>query len=295
MNPPAVSRDKPLQARVPDGAAVKLIGLGGVGTAVARYAALFMASCGSEVRLVLIDGDSFEPSNASRMLFGDCGNKANVTCDELLPRFVDTRLTLLAVPEYVTDENLTRLVTEHDIVLLTVDNHATRKLVNDHCATLNDVCLISGGNDGVGRSADGALRRGTYGNVQVYLRVGGNDATPPLTYRHPEIENPKDRHPTAISCTDLVASVPQVLFANLSVASAMLNTLWLHFCSALHYHELAFDIADGLMRPIAPEFLPQCKPTPTPGSAPATTNPQRPSASRQRPPRPRSRALSSED
>ena len=66
----------------------------------------------------------------------------------------------------------------------------------------------------------------------------------------PEIENPADRLPTDLSCTELVASVPQILFANLAVASAMLNTLWLHLCGELHYGELAFDIADGLSRPV---------------------------------------------
>jgi hypothetical protein len=35
------------------------------------------------------------------------------------------------------------------------------------------------------------------------------------------------------------------------VASAMLNTFWLHLCGASHYGELAFDIAEGLMRPRA--------------------------------------------
>jgi hypothetical protein len=50
----------------------------------------------------------------------------------------------------------------------------------------------------------------------------------------------------------LVAAVPQVLFANLAVASALLNTLWLHLCGALHYGELAFDIAEGFMRPVVP-------------------------------------------
>jgi len=44
--------------------------------------------------------------------------------------------------------------------------------------------------------------------------------------------------------------VPQVLFTNLAVASAMLNTLWLYLCGALHYSELALDIAEGLMRPV---------------------------------------------
>ena len=237
---------------LPDDSSVKLIGLGGVGSLVARYGALFLASLGCEARLVLIDGDGFEPSNSSRMFFGACGNKAAVIRDELLPRLTDTGLALLAMEEFVGPDNIGRLIQEDDLVLLTVDNHATRKLVNDHCARLRNVCLISGGNDGVGKDGVGALRRGTFGNVQVYLRREAQDATPPLTSRHPEIQSPADRLPTDRSCTELVASVPQILFANLAVASALLNTLWLYLCGALHYGELCFDIADGLMRPVNP-------------------------------------------
>ena len=44
--------------------------------------------------------------------------------------------------------------------------------------------------------------------------------------------------------------VPQIVFANLMVASTMLNTLWLYLCGGLHYGEVAFDIAEALMRPI---------------------------------------------
>jgi hypothetical protein len=250
MTAPALPRNQVLQPRLPDNASVKLIGLGGVGSIVARYGALFLASLGSEVRLVLIDGDTFEPSNATRMFFGAWGNKAVVTRDELLPRFTQSNLALLAIEEFITPDNVGRLIQEGDLVLLTVDNHATRKLVNDHCARLRDMCLISGGNDGVGKDSTGAVRRGTYGNVQIYLRREGQDVTPPLTRHHPEIQKPADHLPTDQSCTELIASVPQILFANLAVASAILNTLWLHLCGALHYGELAFDIAEGLMRPV---------------------------------------------
>jgi molybdopterin/thiamine biosynthesis adenylyltransferase len=228
---------------------VKLIGLGGVGQIVARYGALFLTSTGSEVRLVLIDGDSFEPSNANRMFFGAFGNKAAVTREELLSRFTDTSLAVIAVEEYLTPDNMGRLIREGDIVLLCVDNHATRKLVNGRCAELRDVCLLSGGNDGVGLDNSGTFRRGTYGNVQAYVRRCGQDASPPLTHLHPEIANPSDRLPSEQSCTELVASVPQILFANLAVASALLNTLWLHLNGALAYSELCFDIAEGRMRP----------------------------------------------
>src|SRR5262249_6226658 len=139
-----------------------------------------------------------------------------------------------------------------DIVILAVDNHATRKIVNDHCAAkLEDVCLISGGNDGVGQGRAGRTSRGTYGNCQVYLRCGGQEVSPSLTRYHPEIQNPAHHLPTEVGCAELVTSVPQILFTNLATASAILNALWLYLCGALHYSELSFDIADGLMRPSA--------------------------------------------
>lgn len=251
MNESSLPRNRILEPQARENTSVKLIGLGGVGSIVARYAAMFLAALRQEIRLVLIDGDSFEPSNATRMFFGSCGNKADVVRAELLPRFADSTLSLAAIGEYLTPENISRLIQPADIVLLAVDNHATRKLVSDHCARLDEICLISGGNDGVGQDSTGTSRRGTYGNVQIYLRRASRDATPTLTRHHPEVENPADRLPTDQSCTDLIASVPQILFANLAVASAMLNTLWLHLCGALHYSELAFDIADALMRPVS--------------------------------------------
>jgi molybdopterin/thiamine biosynthesis adenylyltransferase len=248
----ALRHDRLLQPNLRDDVSVKLIGLGGVGSIVARYGALFLASMGVEARLVLIDGDTFEASNSTRVFFGAFGNKAAVAHDELLHRFAETNLSLLAIEEYVTPDNIGRLIQEGDLVLLAVDNHATRKLINDHCGRLRDVCLISGGNDGVERDQNGGARHGTYGNVQIYLRRDGQDDTQPLTHHHPEIQQPTDRLPSDRSCTELLASVPQILFTNLAVASAILNAFWLHLCGALHYTELCFDIGEGLMRPIAP-------------------------------------------
>jgi len=247
-----VPRNRILRPQLPPNCAVKLIGLGGVGSIVARYGAVFLASLDQEARLVLADGDAFEYSNASRMLFGSYGNKAAGLCGELLPRFADSNLSLLAVEEYAVPDNVGRLVQSGDLCLLCVDNHATRKLLNDHCSQLADICLISGGNDGVGKDSSGAVRRGTYGNVQIYVRRNGKNLTPPLTEHHPEIASPADKLPGDRSCTELVVSTPQILFANLAVASAMLNALFLYLSGALHYGELGFDIADGLMRPTMP-------------------------------------------
>lgn len=227
---------------------IKIIGLGGVGSIVARYLSIFLASLDQECRLVLIDGDSFEMSNANRMIFGDCGNKAEVIRQELVPRFVHSKLSIHHVPEYFSNSNSFRLLQDGDIVFLCVDNHATRKLVGGHCEIeLNDVVLISGGNDGVNDK-----RSGTYGTAQIYIQRNGEDLSPPIEQYHPEIATPADKHPEDKSCTDLIATTPQILFTNLAVASAMLNTFLLHCCDKLHYSELAFDIAAGRMRPVMP-------------------------------------------
>ena len=238
-----------------DHTTIKLIGLGGVGGIVARYLAIFLASLNTHLRLVLIDGDAYEPANAGRMLFSEHGNKAAVTRADLLAHFADSFLTMVAVQEYVTPANLDRLIHNGDIVILAVDNHATRKLVSDFCsASLDDVCLISGGNDGVGRDALDQITRGTYGNCQIYIRDGGQDRSQRITRYHPEIRKPADKNPSEENCTELMQSVPQILFANLAAASVILNAFWLYCCDALHYSELAFDIADGLMRPVLPLY-----------------------------------------
>jgi len=261
---------KPLVPELRDGQAIKVIGLGGVGGIVARYGAIFLEplTTGRSGRLVLIDGDAFEPGNATRMFFSDCGNKAAVTLAELRPRFVDSGLELSAVEEYVTPENLKRLIHLGDIVLLCVDNHATRKLVSDFCATLDDVVLISGGNDGIGEDASGRFHQGTYGNCQCYLRRNGRDLSPSLTRYHAEIENPQDELPTEEDCITAATSVPQLLLANVATASSILNALWLYLCGAIHYSELAFDIGLGLMKPLSLPAPQLGKPADEPARAP---------------------------
>lgn len=245
----SLAKNKVLRPKLPQDCTVRVIGLGGVGSIVARYGAVFLASRQQNASMFLIDGDKFEPSNASRMLFGRHGNKAVVVRKELLPRFKQSQLGIAAVNEYITQDNIKHLITEKNIVILCVDNHVTRKLVSDHCANLKNICLISGGNDGVGKDSGGKVRRGSYGNVQIYVRRNGKDITPSLKQYHPEIADPKDKHPADLNCTELVVSKPQILFSNLAVASGMLNTLLLYLSGKLHYGELSFDIAEGLCRP----------------------------------------------
>ena len=153
------------------------------------------------ITMLLCDGDAFALENTYRMDIPNFGNKAAVLAEELLERFDCAGLNFRWIGEYVAAGNVERIIQNGDCVLLACDNHATRHLVNRRCCggELTDVVLISGGNDGVEEG------RGTYGNVQVYVRAGGRDIRPvePLS---PEIATPADRSPGEKSCIEAAAA-----------------------------------------------------------------------------------------
>lgn len=240
---------------------IKLVGLGGIGCIVLSYLAIFLKSLGQPMRLVLIDGDQFEPGNAYRMAFDALGNKAQVKAAETLSTLGESDVTVVAVPQFIDEENLQRLIRPGDHVLLCVDNHATRRLVSEHCDTISDVVLISGGNDGV----DPPGQRGTYGNVQIAIRGEGRELTVPITRYHPEIAGVTGKLPGQQECGEIIASKPQILFTNLAVASAMLNALFGYACGRLAYQEVQFDILEARMQPqfpLEPADFPRPLPSP---------------------------------
>ncbi len=233
----------------------RVIGLGGVGQPVAIHLARFLAGLNRPARVVLIDGDHFEAGNETRMaVMGLLENKATALQAQLAQIVRGTEVTVVAVPEHVTPDNVARLLRggPGESVLMCVDNHATRRLVSDHVRRLDDVCLVSGGNDGIGPDGSGATRHGTAGNVQVFIRRGGRNLTPALTDHHPEIASPRDHWPDEAGCGELIRSMPQLLFTNLYTASCVLSAWWLYACDALEYCELVFDIRAGRAAPLLP-------------------------------------------
>jgi len=109
---------------------------------------------------------------------------------------------------------------------------------------LRSVTLFSGGNDGVENG-----KTGTYGNVQVYRRKAGRNLSNPLSRFHPEIAHPADRLPTAQGCLAALASAPQLLFTNATVAAAMLGAFYAWRAGRLDFEEVYFDILTGRMVP----------------------------------------------
>ncbi|MHB8070142.1 MAG: ThiF family adenylyltransferase [Desulfobaccales bacterium] len=217
---------------------IKAIGIGGIGCALLPFLCRYLQYSGEKARLTLVDGDRFERANASRQSFSHLGNKAEVKAQELAQEFES--LSLRAVPEFVTAANVSRLIKEGEVVFLMVDNHASRKLVSDHAATLAEITLISGGNDFVD------------GNIQIYVRREGRDLTPSLSRYHPEIAQPQDRNPADLSCEELMAAgAPQLLFTNLMVAALMLNAFYAWSRDRLAYSEVYLDILENLTRAVA--------------------------------------------
>jgi hypothetical protein len=250
-----------LICRLAEDSRIKLVGLGGVGCILLEHLALFLANLGQSMRLVLIDGDDFEPRNAERMVFRALGNKAQVKAAEIAPVTERSDVMVVPVPEYINEENLSRLIEAGDHVFLCVDNHQTRRLVSEYCATLPDVVVFSGGNDGVAPPEE----RGTYGSVQIAIRQGGVDVTVPITRYHPEIAGAEGDLPGGPDCAQLAESIPQIQFTNLTVAAWMLNAFFAYACGRLSYQELKFDILEGRSLPQFPlegDEIP--KPLPTP-------------------------------
>jgi molybdopterin/thiamine biosynthesis adenylyltransferase len=217
---------------------IKAIGIGGIGCALLPFLCRYLQYSGEPARITLIDGDRFERSNAARQAFSGLGNKAEVKARELAQEY--EALAFRSKPEYVTEDNVARLIGEGEVVFLMVDNHASRHLVSRHASTLADLSLISGGND----YEDG--------NVQVYIRQGGLDLTPSLARYHHEIAAPQDRNPAAMSCEELMAAgAPQLLFVNLMVASLMLNAFYALRQGRLNYSEVYLDIVQNASRAVS--------------------------------------------
>ncbi|MDP3710440.1 MAG: ThiF family adenylyltransferase [bacterium] len=218
---------------------IKVIGIGGIGTNLLFFLPRYLNTktlINHQERycLSLIDGDSVEPKNLQRQAFRDFGQKAEVKSRELSGEL--RLLSIRPVCEYVGRDNISQLIESGDIVFLCVDNHETRKLISDHCEVLEDVILISGGNEL------------TDGNVQTFIRTGSKNLTYPITKFHPEIQNATGKTPREMNCGELAARPggEQILVTNVAVASRMLETFWKVEQEMLDkIGEVYFDLKEG--------------------------------------------------
>ncbi len=127
------------QARI-CGAAVLVLGAGGLGCPVALY--LGAAGVG---RLVLADGDTVDLTNLQRQIGHDTGaigvNKAESLARSV--RAINPEIAVLPIPRALTGGALHEAVAAVDLVVDASDNFATRHAVNRACVALHKP-LVSG-------------------------------------------------------------------------------------------------------------------------------------------------------
>ena len=216
---------------------ILLVGCGGIGSQLLRPLVRYLSTRPvPRPLLVLVDGDVFEPANRSRQACSqrDLGsNKA-----EALARIArDDGLATQAIPEFLDETNVRSIVREGDVVLLAVDNHRARALVDRHLGSLDDGTLINGGNDE------------TDGNVQLVRRRNGWSVDGHLTEIHPEIGMATQEEPRGAGCQAMAAERPQLLVTNLMVAGAMLACLWqITERGSVPYSEVYLDVIQNTAR-----------------------------------------------
>lgn len=222
-----------------------VVGLGGVGSALvyplARYLN-FLASEDDQIvpRIALVDGDEYEAKNMDRQVLTKEGleaNKADYHANIVGETFDFVEPS--AICHFINRENIADFIEEADVIFGCVDNHATRKLIQEHCLRLKNTLYISGGNE----MHDG--------NVQVFSRVEGKNETVPIWTAHEEIRYPQDKSPEEMSCEELMNVEPQLVFTNFMVAALMLNAFYLFYNkNAITYSEVYFDILNNKTRPV---------------------------------------------
>jgi molybdopterin/thiamine biosynthesis adenylyltransferase len=233
-NPPAA---QPRERRV------VIIGLGGIGSWVVQALCPFLQFSQDSWTLVLVDGDEYEEKNRARQAFDDLGLKADVQTAWVARKY--NRVRVQPIAQYLSSDGaedtvpVSSAIQSGDIIFSCLDNHRTRKMVSDHCTNLRDVVLVSGGNEY------------TDGNVQVFVRRQGQDSTCRLEKYHPELASPRDKAPYEMSCEELSASSPQLIFANLTAATLMLNAFYALEQKKLDWQksEVYFDIVANVATP----------------------------------------------
>lgn len=211
---------------------ITIIGLGGIGSYLVNILSRYMNSKEEETRINLVDGDEYESKNFQRQEFkvGREGqNKASAQRLELEDKF--RKINFVDFNEYVNEDNIKKIIKDKQTVFVCVDNHKTRRLISKYADTLQNIDVISGGNEYVD------------GNVQIYLRKNGVKCTPSITDYHGEIENPVDKSPDEMSCEELSSeSAPQLLFTNLSVATFMCWAYYVKEETGKKYEEIPCEL-----------------------------------------------------
>lgn len=188
----------------------------------------------TEYQVVIADGDVFEPKNHVRQIFED--GLATVNKAEAMLQMYPGH-PIIAVSRYISQADIEQMVQDGDCVLICADNYSVRSLIVDHVKTLDNAVVVNAGNENFD------------GSVQLWVREGGENKTPNLTYGHPEIRFIAEDDRAAMDCAT-IARLPgggQTLLANMTAATFMLLAVqrWHSRTFETGWTELQFDLLAG--------------------------------------------------
>lgn len=214
-----------LQLKVKEKLNIHVIGAGGTGGYAISYLARLLA--GGDHVIHVYDGDMVEGKNLKRQNFALADldkNKAVAIC-ESVRKTVHQAPTMVVHDSYITDKDelMVEMISELEadqslIVVLAVDNVATRRLVND--MVMNDLVqaqiptiVFDSGNDNQGGQV--AL----YANAPVTWKPPIGDATKGMLQTmlqlFPDIDKIEDTNPGLVqNCAENAESEPQAMMAN---------------------------------------------------------------------------------
>jgi len=224
---------------------VIVIGCGGIGYYLAEPLVRFIEhlhtsfAFAKDTDVYLVDPDIIETKNAARQ-FGPKTvgkNKAAALADLVAERVGPKHVALHPVGSAFSPRTVAGFRKwfwkEGITVLVCVDNHPTRLLVQEEASKLNEVTVITGGNDV------------TDGQVQIYAKHQGKEMFPRIDHVHPEMKDAPGRFPDQISCTEQIQETPQILWTNMAVALAMGCAFMAHTNEVLYdgeVNEILIDV-----------------------------------------------------
>ena len=217
-----------------------LVGAGGTGSLLidplVRYLRTFHQK--DNFVLAIVDGDNVEQKNLERQAFTT--NHVGLNKAAALADFVyggDTA-QIMPVPQFLGEKNIGTLINNGDIVLIAADNYNVRARIEQQALSLDDITVINGGNESL------------HGSCQIFIRRGGKNITPPLSWMHDEIYTPSEHDPSKMDCIALakIKGGEQTIIANMMSAAWMLDMLHrLHQApeNPVIWHETFFDLKTG--------------------------------------------------
>ena len=229
-----------------------IVGAGGIGSWLSAGLVRLLEWKFPGSFLIIVDGDNYEKKNLERQDFAQIGNKASVKALELSKQFLNT--TIIPVPKWVVadgfqggEDSSTKicasdLIVENDVVIAVVDNFAARKILFDAASKLDNVDVLTGGNDD-----------NLFGSVYHYRRRNGMDVTSHPGVTHDEYHNPPDRNPGEMSCQERaeIDGGTQILATNMAVAAYILGRIQKTIVSdqSPEETEIYFDLGLGMSQP----------------------------------------------